>query len=116
MNKNTSLNTLWDNDMVKSAKQNMSPEDLDRYKKIGELMYRDVDFQTSKLNDEGDSFPPFVIDAANYIVELLKSGIHPSMLEKEEIDVMNNVYGKEWYLKWNYVKEDLEKIVTIKKN
>ena len=44
------------------------------------------------------------------VVESLKSGLHPSMLEEDEIKVLEEVYGKEWYKKWNYEKEDLKEI------
>ena len=32
------------------------------------------------------------------------------MLEEDEIKVLEEVYGKEWYKKWNYEKEDLKEI------
>lgn len=102
--------SLWNNEMVNNALKSMSPEELEKYKKIGESMYKDIDYETSKVIDKNNTLPPFLTDAVNYISELLKSGLHPSMLEKEEINVLEEVYGKKWYLKWNYTENDLKEI------
>jgi hypothetical protein len=101
--------SLWNNEMVNSALKSMSPSDLEHYKKLGESLYKDLNFETSNIETK-DNLPPFLSDALAYIVESLKSGLHPSMLEEDEIKVLEEVYGKEWYKKWNYEKEDLEEI------
>ena len=41
--KNETLSTLWNNDMVRSAVNSLSDEDKERYKKIGESMFKDID-------------------------------------------------------------------------
>jgi hypothetical protein len=104
-------NTLWDNDMVSSALSSMSKEDIERYKKIGESMYKNIDYEKSEICQESS----FMDDAVAYIVESIKSGLHPSMLTKDEVNVLETVYGKEWYKKWDYVEEDLKEIVTVSK-
>ena len=45
----------------------------------------------------------------------VRHGLHPSLLEKEDLDVINEVIGKEWYKRFGYVKEDLDNIVTVPK-
>lgn len=45
----------------------------------------------------------------------MRHGLHPSLLEKEDLDVINEVIGKEWYKRFGYVKEDLDNIVTVPK-
>ena len=108
--------SLWNNDMVNNAIKNMSPEELEKYKKIGESIYKDIDYETSQVIDQNNSLPPFLSDAVNYINEMLKSGLHPSMLEQNEINVLEEVYGKQWYLKWNFTENDLKEInVSTKK-
>lgn len=108
--------TLWNNPMVTAAKNAMSPEDIEKYNKLGESMFKDIDFVKAEVAGESSgSFPEYVKDAIAYIYESLKSGLHPSMLSKEEITVLENFDGEEWYKKWGYEKGDLSDIVTIVK-
>jgi hypothetical protein len=106
--------SLWDNPMVKEAQKSLSPEDLKHYKEIGESMYKDVDFETSTIN--GEAVPPFISNSINYIINAIKSGLHISMLDKDEVNLLENIYGKQWYINFGFVKEDLDDIVTIKKD
>jgi len=94
-----------DNPFIKNALNSLTPEQARNYKKIGEQIFRSVDFQDSEILD--NLIPP-VDDAAAYIAEGLKSGLHPSALDADEISVMIEVYGKEWYEKWGWTKEDVE--------
>jgi len=105
---------LWDNDMVKSALKSMSPADIERYQKIGESMYKDLNFETSCIENK-NNMPPFMVDALAYIEESLNSGLHPSMLSDDDKNILNEAYGKIWYKKWGYVEGDLTDIVTIEK-
>jgi hypothetical protein len=113
MKKSTDKPSLWNNDMVNNALKSMSPKDLQHYKKLGESLYKDLDFETSKVKNDAN-LPPFMTDAIAYLVETLKSGLHPSMLEPEDKKLLEEVYGDEWYKKWGYVEGDLTDIVTIK--
>ena len=105
--------SLWNNDMVNSALKSMSPSDLEHYKKLGESLYKDLNFETSNI-ESNENIPPYLADALAYIVESIKSGLHPSMLDEDEKKVLEEVYGKEWYRKFDYTKEDLTDIVTIR--
>lgn len=112
--KNETLSTLWNNDMVRSAINSLSDEDKERYKKIGESMFKDIDFDSSQVIDSNNNNPPFLSDATAYILESIKSGLHPSMLAENEKIILNEVLGKDWYKKYGYVEEDLTEIVTLK--
>ena len=46
--------------------------------------------------------------AVAYIDEALKSGLHPKDLTKEDVKVLEETYGKQWYESWGYTKEDLK--------
>jgi hypothetical protein len=105
--------SLWNNEMVNSALKSMSPADLEHYKKLGESLYKDLNFETSNIESK-ENLPPFLADSLAYIVESIKSGLHPSMLNEDEKKVLQEVYGKEWYKKWNYTADDLNEIVTIR--
>lgn len=107
-------NSLWNNSMITSALNSMSSDELDHYKKLGESMFGDINFETASITDK-NNVPLFLNDAASYICESIKSGLHPSMLTDDEKIIMENVLGKEWYKKYDYTKEDLDSIVTLKK-
>ena len=109
-------NTLWDNPMINMARQNMSPEELEKYKKLGESMYADIDFPTSKVinnNEIDNNLPEHMVDAVIYLQEAIKSGLHPSMLEENDVKLLEEAYGKEWYKQFGYIEEDLKDIVTF---
>ena len=57
-----------------------------------------------------------MLEALAYVESQLNSGLHPSMLEKNEKALLKDAYGDEWYTKWEYVYEDLKNIVTFKFN
>jgi hypothetical protein len=104
--------SLWNNSMVQSALSSMSYEDLEKYKNLGESMYSSINFETSTVTDK-NNVPFFLTDAAAYIIEMIKSGMHPSFLSDNEKYIMESVFGKEWYKKYDYVEEDLTSIVTF---
>jgi hypothetical protein len=88
---------LFDNPMVRSARESMSQETLDEYKKIGEDMYEQVEFETGTvLNNTEDPFVEFVA----YTAEALKSGMDPVYLNPDETKIMEEHYQcKDWYEK-----------------
>ena len=102
--------SLFNNPMVESALKAMSPEDLHRYREIGEKMYGTVNFEDSQIIK---NVPPPMYEAGAYISEQLKSGLHPSMMDDDEKRLMEELFGKEWYTKWGYVEADLTEIVTV---
>jgi hypothetical protein len=102
---------LFDNPMVNSAKEALTPEMLERYKAMGEEMYNTIDF----VNSEGHSetAPSAMFEAVEFILDSLRSGQHISTLEDNEKNILENVYGKKWYKKFGYKKRDLTEIVTF---
>lgn len=105
------MDDLWNNPMVENARKALSPENLERYKKLGESMFNGMDFQKSTTAQ-----PPALEDAIFYIEEGLKSGLHPSMLQSEETRIMREFRGDKWFEEWGYVENDLEKIHTLVKH
>ena len=101
---------LFDNPMVRAAAAAMSTEDKERYKEIGEELYGNIDFENSKVKTDT---PETMTEAAAYIIEQLKSGIHPSMMEDNEKALMADVFGEKWYEKYGYVEQDLTEIFTL---
>jgi hypothetical protein len=76
---------LWDNPPV--PKSSLTPEQLQHYEKSGEWMYGGMDFDTLENSSK---------EAIAYIVEQLKSGLHPSYLSGDERNVMREVLGPDW--------------------
>lgn len=101
---------LFNNPMVESALKAMSPDELLRYKEIGESMYGTVNFEDSQILN---NMPLPMYEAGAYISEQLKSGLHPSMMDDDEKRLMEEIFGKEWYTRWGYVEGDLTDIVTV---
>jgi len=83
------MNSELYNQMMGSIPQ----EDIKRYKKAGEQMYN-IDF-TTYTDDH-------ITTSVAYVVEGLKSGIHPSFLTKDEQELMEKTYGKEWFKKYGF--------------
>lgn len=102
----TGVNDLFENPRVKAAYESLSPAEKARYTSIGEQLYDSVDFEECNVNEP-------MLEATAYIQNQLKSGLHPSMMEQNEKDLMKESYGEEWYIKYGYVKEDLDDLVTL---
>lgn len=109
-------NDLFDNPMVTAALKAMSPEDIEKYKKIGESLYGSINFPTAG-SENSSSGPPDINDAMNealeYIEESIKAGLHPTMLEDNEIAILVDKYGYNWFEKFGYVEQDLIEISTV---
>jgi hypothetical protein len=108
--KSSENNSLYDNPMVESARQNMTTEQIEAYKSQGESMYNSIDFVDN--NGKSRNAPEELLDAASYIINSINSGMHISYLEENERLLLEDVLGKEWYTNFGYVQEDLYEIVT----
>jgi hypothetical protein len=98
---------LFNNPMVTAARDAMTPEMLENYKRLGESMYKDIDFENGTIQN-------IINETLQKLDCTLKSGLHPSMLSNDEKNLLKEEMGEKWYEKYGYVKEDLDKIVTIK--
>ena len=85
-------NDLFNNPMVENARKSMSPEQLQHYKEIGEQMHNSIDFNTNQVLNQEEH----LIESVAYVMEGLKSGLHFSYLSKDEEQLLENHYGKDW--------------------
>jgi len=99
MTKRKKKNNLFNNPFIENAKKAMTPAQIAEYKKMGEALYSNIDFQDSKVLD---NLPPPVIENVAYLSEALKSGLLPSALTSDERKILEQVYGKEWFKKFDY--------------
>ena len=112
LRKKTQAYDLFDNPMTRAALKSMTPEQIKTYQDIGQKMYGNIDFDKSEVLS---NLPPPMAEALAYVKEGIKAGLHPTDLDEDEVNLLKEVYGEEWYTKFGYTAEDLEKIVTVKK-
>jgi hypothetical protein len=92
VNNSESFNDLWNNPMIRAAREQMTPEQIAQYERIGREMYGTLDFENineSKASEDDESL--------RYIEAALRSGLKPCDLEEVEKDFMKSVYGDNWY-------------------
>jgi hypothetical protein len=94
---------LFNNPAIQAAKKALSPEDAAHYNTMGEEFYGKMNF------DKMAEIDP-VEEASAYIVDGLRSGLHPSFLEENEKEVLTEYFGEKWYETWGWTAEDLAKI------
>ena len=95
---------IWNNPMVNNAIKAMSKEDLEKYKKVGEQLYGNVNFEDSTVINK--LITP-VDEAIAYIEEGLKSGLMPHDLDENEVILLQQTYGEEWYKKYGFSREEV---------
>lgn len=72
-------------------KKNMSPETLEKYKKIGKDFFSNFDF------DSGSMFKVETnVDQVRQIISSLRSGLGVEDLSEDEIKLMEKSFGGEW--------------------
>ena len=90
--------------------QSMLPaEEREKFQKIGEKLYSSFDAQKGTLLPGQDVESIRLEESLAYVVESVKSGLHPKYLTYDEIHMLRAGYGDEWYKKWNYTAEDIPK-------
>lgn len=95
---------LFNNQMINKALMSMSKEEIENYKKIGEQLYGSVNFEDSKVIN---SMPPPMEEAVAYVESGIKSGLLPSDLDENEIVLLTDAFGQEWYKRYGFKREDV---------
>lgn len=89
-------NDLFDNPMVRSARQALTPEQLENYRQIGQYMYSNTDYINTEVKS-AQIKKANPTDLLNYAVQMLKSGGDPKDLTEDEMNMLISVYGEKWY-------------------
>lgn len=103
---------LFNNPMIEAAKQAMTPEQIEDYKRIGEYMYNSVDYKSTVV-------PGVAIREAKtddlllYAVQALRSGGDPKDLTKDEINALSMAYGDKWYESFDIDESELPEESSI---
>lgn len=98
------MGDLFNNPLVTSAFNAMTPEQIEDYKKFGESLYGSVNFEDSTLIN---NIPAPMAESIAYIEEGLKSGLLPEDLTEDEVSILYEVYGKEWYKKYGFSEDQV---------
>lgn len=85
----------------------LSEDELEKFQKLGEKLYNSFDVYKGELIQENNDKSVQLEEALAYVVESMKSGLHPKYLTEDEIFLLKAAYGDNWYEKWNYTKEEL---------
>lgn len=86
----------------KNVENNMSDEQISNMKILGEKFHESFDVESGDVHDI------HMEEALAYVVESLKSGIHPSYLDEDEKAIVAAGYGEKWYENWGYTSDKLE--------
>jgi len=106
--KKSTTGDLFTNPMVELAKKNMTPEQIEEYKKIGEYMYNNID--VSSASHHTNNLPTEMIDALDYVVHSIQNGQHISTLEENEKMILKEAFGEAWFERFGYSVDDLTEI------
>lgn len=98
------MSDIWNNPMVNNALKAMSKEDLEKYKKIGEQIYGNINFEDSTVVNQ--LITP-VEEAIAYVEEGIKSGLLPEDLEENEVILLHKTYGEEWYKRYGFTRNQV---------
>ena len=102
---------LFDNPMFQNMKKSLPDKEQKKYDEYGEHMYSNISDKGDIKNsfDESGEFNA-AVDTVSQIKIMLNSGMHPSYLSKEEKEFLSNYLGKEWYVEFGYLENDLNRI------
>ena len=84
--------------MRKKLGENLSDEDKEKYLKFGEKFHSLFNAMTTSSSSNDINME----ESLSYVVESLKSGLHPKHLTEDEVALVKAAYGDEWYKKLGY--------------
>ncbi len=102
--KKNNVNSLFDDPTFKKMKKSLPKKEQEEYDKAGKYMY------SYDYDEKGDN--KISEEVLQQITMALKSGLHPSDLEKDEKEFMEKYHplGKNWFKEFGYLENDLNRI------
>ena len=98
---------LFNNPMVRNALSALTTEQIEDYKKLGESMYGNMNFEDSQLIRE---INPAIEESVAYIEEGIKAGLNPSDLSEDEVNVLTSAFGDKWYLRYGFTEDEVPEV------
>ena len=86
--------SLWNDKRWKTARNNMTTEQADQYKVLGEQFHGSIDYVTG--GNTGVPIPEPTQDSIDYILLGLRSGLNPDDLTQDEQEYLEMVKGENW--------------------
>ena len=97
--------------------QSMLPEEeRKKFQKIGERLYSSFDAHKGQVLPGNDIESVKLEEALAYVVESMKSGLHPKYLTYDEIHLLRSAYGESWFEKWGYTRDDIPEGLVLDSN
>jgi len=94
----------------KSACQSIPESQQEQLRKLGEKFH-----QSFRVETQQPSFRPtneiVLEESLAYLVENLKSGLHPKFLSSDEIHLLQAGFGDEWYTQFDYKKDEIPQLM-----
>jgi hypothetical protein len=90
--------------MQKNFLEKLPDEEREAYQKFGEKLYNNFDLSKGEPMDFSNIC---MEESLSYVVETLKSGLHPKYLDEDDKALLTAGYGENWYEKWGYSKNDV---------
>lgn len=97
---------LFNNPMVDAARNAMSPEQQEQYRRVGEYMYSDKNWNMVNSNNYKKEATEEELLA--YAVETLKAGGDPKDLSEKELQSLCKFYGEKWYEKFDFEESQIK--------
>lgn len=88
----------------KNVEKNMSPEQIDQMKVLGEKFHESFDITKGNVRDHNEIN---MEESLAYVVESIKSGMHPSYLNEDEQAILKAGFGEKWYETFGYSSDEL---------
>ena len=101
--KKKTYDPLFDNPAVKQFRDSLSPEERQKYDKIGQELYNTINFETGETEET-------LSDVYEQLKAMLNSGLHPSYLTYEERSFLESYKGKNWFKDFGYLENDLNRV------
>lgn len=98
---------LFNNPYVQKAIKDMDSKQREHYRKIGEALYGNVNFEDCK---NINNLPPPTRETVDYLKTTLRSGFHPRYLNQTEIEVLFGHCGDKWWEEFGYKFEDIPQL------
>ena len=90
--------SLWNDPRWARVKQNLTKEQLEQYRTIGEQMNGSIDYTNGKSNKI--PIPEPARDCIAYIMVGLRSGLEIEDLDEDEMRTMDTFVGDDWKERW----------------
>jgi len=97
-NNNNRAETMYEQ-MKHHFLDKLDEKEKEKYLKFGEKFYNSFNVDTGHPYD---AHTISMEESLAYVVESLKSGLHPKYLTEDEVMLVQAGYGDEWYKKWGY--------------